>query len=80
MSFGSGGRIEGFDFSSVEADLMVLLLANSSPLALQCNHFCYSGEVRKSGGLRRLGAKIHQTSLADALIEQVTAHVFCLLV
>lgn len=68
---GSGGRIQGFDFESVEKDLMELLLATSSPLALQCAHFSYAGEIRKSGGLRRLGGKIPQKNLAEALIEQV---------
>jgi hypothetical protein len=72
MSLGSGGRIQGFDFDTVEKDLMEMLLANSSPLALQCAQFSYAGEIRKSGGLRRLGAKIPQKNLADALIEQVS--------
>jgi hypothetical protein len=52
---------------------MHLLLANSSPLALQCAQFSYAGEIRKSGGLRRLGTKVPQKPLTDALIEQVCA-------
>ena len=71
MEFGSGGRIQGFDFDLVEEELTETLLATSSPLALQCAQFSYAGEIRKSGGLRRLGAKISQKNLAASLIEQV---------
>lgn len=60
-----------FDFKYIESELTALLLASSSPLALQCAQFAYAGEIRKSGGLRRLGAKIPQLSLTGTLTDQV---------
>lgn len=71
MSFGTGGRIEGFDFSRVEKNLTEVLLATCSPLSLQCAQFAYAGEVRKSGGLRKLGTKIPQINLTEEVIDQV---------
>lgn len=65
------GRIEGFLFHQINHDLRETLLATCSPLALHIFQFQYSGEIRKSGGLRGLGSKTKQIPLSVSILNEV---------
>lgn len=67
------GRVSEFDFYRINADLRETLLATSSPLALHIFQFQYAGEIRKSGGLRGLGAKSKQIPLSVAIRDEVAS-------
>mmetsp|Transcript_5312 Transcript_5312/g.5426 ORF Transcript_5312/g.5426 Transcript_5312/m.5426 type:complete len:591 (-) Transcript_5312:37-1809(-) len=65
------GRIEGFQFHKINHDLREVLLATCSPLALHIFQFQYSGEIRKSGGLRGLGSKTKQIPLSVSILNEI---------
>jgi hypothetical protein len=65
------GRVSDFDFGRINSDLREILLATCAPLALHIFQFQYTGEIRKSGGLRGLGSKTKQVPLSGAVLEEV---------
>eukprot|EP00602_Paraphysomonas_sp_CaronLab_P009208 CAMPEP_0185034388 /NCGR_PEP_ID=MMETSP1103-20130426/24249_1 /TAXON_ID=36769 /ORGANISM="Paraphysomonas bandaiensis, Strain Caron Lab Isolate" /LENGTH=1107 /DNA_ID=CAMNT_0027571029 /DNA_START=1161 /DNA_END=4484 /DNA_ORIENTATION=+ len=68
-----GGHLKGFNFQRIDSELKEALLTSSSPLALHIHQFQFAGEVRKSGGLRGLAAKVKQVPLPAALADQIWA-------
>lgn len=69
------GRLSGFDFARIEAELKKSLLGSAGPIAVHTRQFQYAGELKRTGGLRFLGSRLRQAALSSSMLDQVWAEI-----
>ena len=74
LAYGEG-NLAGFDFASVERDLMDSLVPHLCPFEVTIREFQFKGEIGVSNSMSNLNKRIKQQPLSDTLLDQIWSEV-----
>ena len=74
LAFGEG-NLAGFDFASVERDLMDSLVPHLCPFEVTIREFQFKGEIGVTNSMSNLNKRIKQQPLSDVLLDQIWSEV-----
>ena len=74
LNYGEG-NLAGFDFASVERDLMDSLVPYLCPFEVTIREFQFKGEIGVTNSMSNLNKRIKQQPLSDVLLDQIWSEV-----
>ena len=70
LEYGNGGSIE-FDFKGIEAAFGNSIVGIAQPITVHIRLYSFSGEMQRSGLVTKLGSRLHQTPLSQAILASI---------